>query len=919
MKKIILLIVMVLTFAVGNGEDLKLSPKLEMGILENGLTYYMYPNNKPEGKSSLHLVIKAGSLQEDEDQLGLAHFIEHMAFNGTTNYPENELVKYLQSTGMKFGADLNAHTGFDETVYKLQVSTDNSEELERAFEILREWATEITFLPQDVEDEKNVILEEWRLRQGLRQRISDEQRKAVFGDSRYSERFPIGDPDIIRNADADVLRRYYNKWYVPENMAIIAVGDFDKEEVEKYINTYFNFKGNKLPKDKEYRLGRGNDEIYVFTDPEITRTSFDVIIKDDKKPITTKQDYREYIIGQMFSGIIENRYLWETKGSNPEFREGYSYEFSIGKKDKIHILGALTREDDMEVGIAATLRYLKTMANFDVSKTELTGARANLYKSLVDMVNNRDSMENEKFMGELKTLHLEGEIFAEVDYQLEAFMEIAGTIDEKDIREYAKKLYENGNVGYFLTAPEGNGHVPGKERIREIIDGVKGEKAVEYEIDLDNIELDVPQIEKGEILETIEEEYNTRYILENGVEVIVKDTPYDKDKINIKFFMDGGSSNLSEEKFIASQFIDVIPISGVGNLDSIRIDAFLQDKNLSITPYMDDYNHGINIRTIGEDLETTMQLNYMLLTDPNLDETILKNSIELSREEILNRGNSPMTLYRDKIQEVVSNDHPRRKPMTIEELDSITPKNVLESFKDVYQNFNGTKVVIVGSLDEHPIEELIETYIATLPSKDEKVESKDLGIRLPEGEIVEDVVKGVDKKVAVTIVYPYRGEYVYRDRVLYMASAQILNNIMLEDVREKIGGVYSIFGNALLSPLAKTENHLTIRYTTDPAREREVTEAVRRSMEKLIEGDYPKRMIDNTVKNYKFNYSDMLKKNDFWMSFLYRREAYGDNFDIMTPEDYGKIVTRKNIEEFVQNSIDLENSLEIKLIPERAE
>ncbi len=924
MKKLLIVLMVVISSLTIFGEDLKMSPKLDMGILENGLTYYIYHNQKPEDKASVHLVVGAGSLQEDEDQLGLAHFIEHMAFNGTTNYPENELVRYLQSTGMKFGADLNAHTGFGETVYKLQVPSNSPEELEKAFEILREWATEITFLPQDVEDEKNIILEEWRLRQGLRQRMSDAQRKAVFGESRYAERFPIGDPDIIRNATPELLKRYYEKWYVPENMAIIAVGDFDKKEVEEYINKYFNYKGRRVPKHEKYRLGRGNHEIYTFTDYEITQSMFDIILKDDRKAITTKEEYKNYLVQMLFTGILENRYAWEVKGADPKFREGYSYHFPMGPHDSIHIVGGLLREENMEEGIYELQRYLKTMAYFDVSDTELRGEKANLYKTLEDMKNNRDSMESESFTVELKNLHLEGEIFAEMDYQFEVFTEVIKEIKAEDIRDYARRLYESDNVGYFLTAPKTNGNgesvkVPSKERIGEIIEEVKSEAPVEYELDLDNLELQLPQIEEGKILQVEEEKYNKRYILENGIEVIVKDTPYDKDKISIKFFKDGGSSTLDYDGFLASEFTDVIPASGIGNLDSIGMDIFLKDKNLSVTPYIKDYSHGIDIKTIGRDLETTLAINYLLITDPKIDDTIYKNTIDQEKEEILNRGNSPATLYRDRIKEVASEGHPRRKPMTIEEVDTLTEKRVLDAFKKIYGNMNGSKVVIVGSLKDLPIEELIKKYIASLPSDKTDLSSKDLGIELPEGKIREDVVKGVDKKTAVTLIYPYRKDYVYRDRVLYLASSQILNNIMLEDVREKIGGVYSINSYAVLTPLVKKENYLVIRFTTDPARRDEVTGAVKKSVDKLLKGDYPGRMIKNTVENYRFNYADMLKENDFWMSYLYRREAYGDGFEIMTPEEYRDLVKRDNIEKFVEGAIDDKNYIEINLIPERAE
>ena len=924
MKKIkfFISLMLLLMGTVLNAADLKVSGDLEQGKLKNGLKYYIYKNKKPENKAYLALIVDSGSLQEEEDQLGMAHFIEHMAFNGTKSYPGNMLVKHLQSIGMNFGADLNAFTGFDRTVYKLQVPTDRPKEFEKSFEILKEWATDITFSPKDTTDERGVILEEWRLRQGLSQRISDAQKKAVYGDSRYTQRFPIGDPKIIKNATPELLKRYYHKWYHPQNMAVVAVGDFDKKYVKTLVEKYFNYESNyKFEKSPLYRIGKSEGEITVFTDPEITEITFDVLTKDTLEPIRDRESYKRYLIEEMYDGILQTRFDSISKGASPSIGGGYSYLVNLGKYDTVQVTGALLKEKEIEAGISEVIRQMKKLSVYGPTSWEIDGEKSELLMFMENAYKNRESKEHDEIASEIEADYLEGYMFTDIENEAEVFKEIIQEISYGDILKKSQELYENSNRAFFLTAPKKKGlYVPSDDNIKKIIENAKNESLFgETESDKKAV-LDYKQLSPGKIVKTTVEKDFSRYKLSNNMEVILKKTDFDQDKILIKLFSKGGSSLMDEKGYLASKMApQIITSSGLGNLSPVETDIFMKGKNIQFNPYISDYSEGIDIETDRDNLVTTLEILNAFLTSPKVDMDIYNNFMELQRQHIKNRENSPKTLFMDKIRETLSQNHPRRKPITLEDLDKVGEKDLIEAFKDRFSSIGDFQMIIVGSTKDMDMENLMKKYLAGIPSKDITEVPKNLGIKSPGGIIKESVKKGTDKKVSVTLVYPYRGEYTYENRVKYLGTAKILDMILLEEIREKIGGIYTIYADTDLSPLNFQENYLTISYSTDPEKADMVTQEVKKVLHKVLDGKFEERILKSIVENYAFNYDSVLKKNEFWIDYISKREGYGDNFRIFNPEKYKKTLTREKMIKFMNYAVDRENYTEVRLIPEKSQ
>ncbi|WP_321329692.1 insulinase family protein [uncultured Ilyobacter sp.] len=924
MKKMKIFITTLLLVVVTglNAADLKVSGELEQGKLKNGMKYYIYKNKKPEDKAYLSLIVNAGSLQEDEDQLGMAHFIEHMAFNGTKSYPGNMLVKHLQSIGMNFGADLNAFTGFDRTIYKLQVPTDRTEEFEKSFEVLKEWANDITFFSKDTIDERGVILEEWRLRQGLSQRISDAQKKAVYGKSRYTERFPIGDPDIIKNATPELLKRYYHKWYHPKNMAVVAVGDFDKNHVKALLEKYFDYDSNyEFKESPKYRIGKSNGEITVFTDPEITSITFDILTKESLEPIQDRESYKRAIIDEIYAGLLQSRFDSISKKADPTIGKGYSYPVDLGKYDSVQVTGAMLREKEIESGISEVIRQMKKLSVYGPTSWEIDGEKSELLMFMENAYKNRESREHSDIASEIEADYLEGYIFTDIENEAEVFREIIKEISYKDILEKAKEVYENSNKAFFLTAPQKkNLHIPTKDEIKKIIENTKNKKLLEVGKNSKKPVLRVKNFSEGEITDKIQETDFLRYKLSNNMEVIIKETDFDKDKILIKLFSKGGSSLMDEKAYIASKLaLPVILSSGIGNLSPVETDIYMKGKNIQFHPYISDYTEGIDMETDRENLVTALKILNIFLTQPKVDKDIYENFIVLQKQYINNRKNSPKTLYRDKIKEIVSSNHPRRKPLTLEDLNKISEKDLIEAFRDRFSGIGDFQAVIVGSTRDMDMENLMQKYLAGIPSKDISESPKNLDVKFPKEVTRENVKKGTDKKVSVNLIYPYKGKYTYENRVKYLGVAKILDMILLEEIREKIGGIYTIYADTELSPLNFGENYLTISYSTDPKKADMVTQEIKKVLKNALEGNFEDRILKSVVENYAFNYDSILKKNEFWIDYISKREGFGDNFRIFSPEKYKKTLNRENMIKFMNYAVDSENYIEVRLIPEKSE
>lgn len=895
-----------------SGKNFENSKNLISGKLENGIHYYIYKNNKPENKAMLNLVVKTGSLMEEDNEQGIAHFMEHMAFNGTTKFEKNEMIKYLQSIGLSFGGDLNAYTSFDRTVYKLLVPT-TPKELEDGIEVLREWASEATLSPQEIDSEKKVVIEEWRLRQGLAQRLGDVQKKALFEGSRYFDRFPIGLPEIINGADQNLVKGFYQKWYQPENISIVAVGDFNINQVETFIHKYFNYQGTQKGKTpKEYSLKKLKNKYVVFSDDEIRYNTFTITKILDRDVIKDEKSMKNSIIDQLLFNILNTRLNNLQKESDTPFLQSLVYKYDINNSQDIFSAVAVIKNNKLSEGITLLNNFLKSSAKNGVTDYELELEKENLINNYKNLVTNKDSITHETYADSLVEHVMSGECFIDIDEEFNIYSTLIKNITTKDLNKRIKKIYKENSL-YFLTTSTSQNKINEKQLEELIKESKNSNKIIDFSIK------PVILTPLKTSLGSFTKETDGKYLLSNGIKVFSKKTDFDKDKIYIKLFKKEGSSSNDYTTFINSTIAPtIIEQSGVGNLKPTDIDTFMKGKNFSISSYISDYEQGFIISTDRKNLELALEYMNYLIYEPKVDKIIYENTISDLKESLNNRNNSPQIVYRDKIREIYSGKNNRKLPLSEKDLTLISPEKVLNIYKEKFSNFSEYNLIVVGSFTEEELEKNLKTYVASLPSKKSETTITPLDLKIPKNIVKEKIIKGIDKKATVTLIFPYNFKYGYEEKTLYNSFSQILNIALIEDIREKIGGVYSISSRTSLSPNNYGEDKMVISYSCDISRVDEIEKAVLQSLENLLYKDIDKEKINSVVKNYELSYNTEMKENSFWFNYLYQKITV-PNYKLATPEEYKELVTKENIWKVNRKAINLKNYISVTLIPEKEE
>ena len=895
-----------------SGKNFENSKNLISGKLENGIHYYIYKNNKPENKAMLNLVVKTGSLMEEDNEQGIAHFMEHMAFNGTTKFEKNEMIKYLQSIGLSFGGDLNAYTSFDRTVYKLLVPT-TPKELEDGIEVLREWASEATLSSQEIDSEKKVVIEEWRLRQGLAQRLGDVQKKALFEGSRYFDRFPIGLPEIINGADQNLVKGFYQKWYQPENISIIAVGDFDTNQIENFIHKYFNYQGTQKGKTpKEYSLKKLKNKYVVFSDDEIRYNTFTITKILDRDVIKDEKSMKNSIIDQLLFNILNTRLNNLQKESDTPFLQSLVYKYDINNSQDIFSAVAVIKNNKLSEGITLLNNFLKSSAKNGVTDYELELEKENLINNYKNLVTNKESITHETYADSLVEHVMSGECFIDIDEEFNIYSTLIKNITTKDLNKRIKKIYKENSL-YFLTTSTSQNKINEKQLEELIKESKNSNKIIDFSIK------PVILTPLKTSLGSFTKETDGKYLLSNGIKVFSKKTDFDKDKIYIKLFKKEGSSSNDYTTFINSTIAPtIIEQSGVGNLKPTDIDTFMKGKNFSISSYISDYEQGFIISTDRKNLELALEYMNYLIYEPKVDKIIYENTISDLKESLNNRNNSPQIVYRDKIREIYSGKNNRKLPLSEKDLTLISPEKVLNIYKEKFSNFSEYNLIVVGSFNEEELEKNLKTYVASLPSENSKTIITPLDLKTPKNIVKEKIIKGVDKKATVTLIFPYNFKYGYEEKTLYNSFSQILNIALIEDIREKIGGVYSISSRTSLSPNNYGEDKMVISYSCDISRVDEIEKAVLQSLESLLYKDIDKEKINSVVKNYELSYNTEMKENSFWFNYLYQKITV-PNYKLATPEEYKELVTKENIWKVNRKAINLKNYISVTLIPEKEE
>jgi zinc protease len=791
------------TVTENRADLLPTDPNVIIGKLANGLTYYIRKNSEPRNRAVLYLVCKAGSVLETDAQQGLAHFTEHMAFNGTRDFPKNQLIDYLEKSGVRFGADLNASTTFDETVYELPIPTDTTAVFEKGFDILANWAGYVTFDPAELDRERGVVLEEERLRgKNAQERLQHQILPVLLNNSRYALRLPIGKEDIIKTANVATIKSFYHDWYRPDLQAVIAVGDFDPKNVQKLIE--LNFSGFKNPVPEKPRTVYNDPpalgtSYVVATDKEFPYTLAEIVVKHPENKVRTTADYMRSLRISLFNAMLNARLGEVQQRANPPFIYGQaSYGAFIGHQDAFTSIAVAKSGADLQTAVKAVAAEIDRAKKFGFTTTELERAKQNILIQFENAYKEKDKTASSDYVQEYVQNFLNGQAIPGIDYEYNFYVNNLGKITLEEMNAMAGDFISDQNRVVIVEAPDKEkANLPDEKTMLDWINSA-GNGLTPY---VDNVSTEPliarGDIPRGSVVVSAKKDDSIGVVtfkLSNGVKIIMKPTDFKNDQIIISGYGFGGTSLASDADFPSANLAaGIIGASGIADIDEIKLDKMLSGKNVSISPYISNITEGIAGNCSPQDLETALQLIYLYFTKPRKDPAIWQSNITQTKAFLQNRGLDPTNVYRDTVSAVLNNHNFRKMIVTTDQLDAASLDKAYNFYKDRFSNANGFVFTLVGNFNINDITQLLQTYLGGLPSTDsaQKETYKNLNIVPPPGQITKIVTKGIDDKASVQLVFSGPYDYNEQNNLELDALEAILQIKLTERLRQQDSGVYS--------------------------------------------------------------------------------------------------------------------------------
>lgn len=899
---------------------------IRTGVLPNGMKYYIRKNNKPENRAEMRLAINAGSTAENDAQQGLAHLCEHMCFNGTKNFKKSELVDYLESIGTKFGAHLNAYTSFDETVYMLQLPTDKEEIVTKGLQILEDWAHNVTFDSIEIDKERGVAIEEWRLGQGAQERARRQYWPVLFKDSRYAVRLPIGKKEIIENFPQQVIKDFYNDWYRPDLMAIAVVGDFDLDKMVALVKERFSqvpAEKNPLPLKAWNVPDNETMMVAVAKDKEMTNTTIQVIYKQNTQTPGTYDNYRKGILNNLYSTMLSARYSELSKLAEPPFLYAAGgYSSLVRAKDGFNLV-TVAKPDGGAKALEALLTEAERVQRFGFTPSELDRAKSEMLSDMERAYNERDKQESRALVGECVRNFLEGEAMAGIEREFELTKLFLNGITLEEMNGLSKEYFTDGkNEVVVITAPDKTEtKVPTEDDVKSIMANVKKMDLTAY---VDKV-FDKPMLEKIPepikiLAETKNEKFNITYWkLPNGASVSFKNTDFKNDEIRFQSFRFGGHSTSEDAKqrsaMVAAALINS---SGLGELDANDIEKFMSGKNANASPYVSELTEGINGGCAPKDMELMFQMLYQYYMAPRKDEGMFKSMMAKQQASLQNKSVSPESNFRDTVSYVMSNYHPRAKPMTAERLKEINLDDAFNFYRQRFDGVNGLHFMFVGNIDEAKLRNFVERYIATLPAGNSKPEFVNLQMKAPEGNVERFIYKGSEPKSSVSLRITGKMENNRKNRVGINLMMRLLSIKLRESMREDKSGVYGVGANVSTSKYPNEGYDINISFGCSPDNVEMLIRAAIAEIELMKKNGASEIDITKVRETALRERESDLKENNFWLSAMYNQYYYGD--DINDLDSYTEIVKAMDSNRYKELAIQylkMDNFARFVLLPEK--
>ncbi|WNJ19536.1 insulinase family protein [Pontibacter sp. G13] len=905
--------------------EIPFDPETRTGTLPNGMRYYVRYNAKPENYAELRLALDAGSMQESDNQLGLAHFVEHMCFNGTEHFPKSALVDYLEGIGTKFGAHLNAYTSFDETVYMLRVPTDNEEQFDKGLLILEDWAHNVSFEGEEIDKERGVVIEEWRTRLGAQSRIMKKTLPKEYYQSRYVDRLPIGDTEILETFPYDTLRQFYQDWYRPDLMAIVAVGDFDVDKVEAQIKAQFGaIPGVENPREKKLYPLPDHEEtlVAIAADDEASFNRLQIMYKHPKREYKDLATYRKGMIDRLCSRMIDSRLEEIMQQENPPFTYAWSGYGDMTRTKDAYQAGAIVGEGGFPRGLETILTEHERAVRYGFTGTELERAKKSILTGLEKQFREKDKLESARIVMRYVYHFLEQSPVPGIENTLSLYQETLPGITLDEVNEAFKSYITEENRVVVMTGNEQGGNtLPKEEEVKSILTGIASAEIEPY----------VDNVASGPLMETIptagavtdakviEEIEVTEWTLSNGVKVIIKPTEFKNDEIMMRAMSPGGTSLYGDEDYQSAQFaVDIIEASGLANFDLVQLEKYLSDKVLGVSPYIGELEEGFRGSCSPQDLETFLQIVNLYFTQPRKDETAFNAMMAKNRALFSNLLTNPDYWFQSEMLKYLYDGNPRRKFLpTEEDLASVSLDRAFEIYQERFADASDFTFVFVGNVDEATFKPLVETYLGSLPSLNREENWKDLNITAKEGPFTEKMYKGREPKAQVRMSFSGDFEWDLKKRYQMTSAVSVLRIMMRESMREDKGGVYGVGARGSASRDPKSRYNVSIQFTCSPDNADLLMETALNDVKTLQEEGPTEQNMQKVKETQRKDLQLGMQQNGYWMSRLMFDYKYGrDPRTLLNQMEAIDALTAEEVQAAAKAYMNLEEVAKFVLLPE---
>jgi zinc protease len=872
-------------------------PNIRIGKLDNGMTYYIKPNKKPEKRMELRLAVNAGSICETDAQQGLAHFCEHMCFNGTKNFPSNKIISMLEEMGVKFGAELNASTGFDQTVYMLKVPTDSIEWINRGFQVLEDWAHQVSMDSVEIDKERGVITEEWRLGLGAEDRMESKYIPVILKGSKYAERLPIGKVDIIKSFPYDTLRAFYKTWYRPDLMAVVVVGDIDPKLAEEKVKEYFGRIPKAVnPKPRlEYQIPDNIEPlISIVTDKEASGYNAVIFYKHPKSDNVTYTDYRNQLMRSLYTGILNNR-LQEIsqKPDAPFLFAGASYGSFISRNPDVYSLSVGAKENQIDKSLEVILTENERVRQFGFTATELEREKKDILSSYEKMAKESDKTESRSYADEFIRNYLTQECIPGIQKEFEIVKEYLPGIGLEEVNKLGQSWTTDDNMAALIMAQQKEGvKVPSEQQVADIIKSIKSKKIEAYVDKVSDVPL-LSQIPVGSKVtkRTDNKDFGfTDLKFANGVHMILKSTDFKNDEIVLSAYSPGGTSLYPDADIMSATLAStIITQSGLGDYDFTGLQKKLSGNTAKLSPYINDLREGVNGNCSPKDLETMLQLNYLYFTRIRRDENAFNAYISRIKNMIKPLRAMPQMIFSDTLSKIVSQNSPRVIALPSEaQLNQINLDRSIAIFKDRFADASDFTYLMVGNFKIDEVIPMLEKYIGGLPSVKRKEIWKDQTPGFPKGLLVVDVPKNSEPQSTVAMIWKGDFKWNVEDCQAFIMLMNILAIKCRESMREDQGGVYGVSINGSTSKLPESKFSITATWGCNPENIKKLSQTVLNEMDK-IKKDGPTEIDLNKVKETLIRERETkMKENGFWLTSLQNHFFLGDI--LLSLEEYKTFV-----------------------------